>query len=64
AEIQNTRSIGLLGMHERAGLLGGKIHLLGEPGKGTTVSVCIPLPRRWTNRWTNKIHRHENFSRR
>jgi signal transduction histidine kinase len=42
AEIYNTRSIGLLGMRERAGLLGGEVRLSGGPGKGTTVRVRIP----------------------
>jgi signal transduction histidine kinase len=43
-DIQNTQSIGLLGMRERAGLLGGEVHWRGEPGKGTTVTVRIPRP--------------------
>jgi signal transduction histidine kinase len=41
-EIHNTKSIGLLGMRERAALLGGEVRLRGEPGKGTTVTVRIP----------------------
>jgi signal transduction histidine kinase len=44
AEIQNTKSIGLLGMRERAALLSGEVHFHGEPRKGTTVSVRIPRP--------------------
>ncbi len=43
-EIHNTRSIGLLGMRERASLLGGEVRVRGEPGKGTTVTVRIPRP--------------------
>ena len=43
-DIQNTTSIGLLGMRERAGLLGGEVHWRGEPGQGTTVTVRIPRP--------------------
>src|SRR6185436_13447641 len=42
AEIHNTKSIGLLGMRERAALLGGTVQLRGEPGKGTVVTVRIP----------------------
>jgi signal transduction histidine kinase len=42
AEMHNTKSIGLLGMRERAALLGGEVRVRGEPGKGTTVSVRIP----------------------
>ena len=43
-EINNTKSLGLLGMHERAALLGGEVRLRGEPDKGTTVSVRVPRP--------------------
>lgn len=45
-EISNTKSMGLLGMRERAALLGGvfKIGRLGR-GKGTRVSVSIPITR-------------------
>jgi signal transduction histidine kinase len=41
AEIHNTKSIGLLGMHERAALLGGTFAIHGSPGQGTTVTVTI-----------------------
>jgi len=44
AEINNTKSIGLLGMRERAGLLNGEVRVRGELKKGTTVSVRIPKP--------------------
>ncbi len=45
-EISNTRSMGLLGMRERAALLGG-LFRIGRltRGKGTRVSVSIPLMR-------------------
>lgn len=42
-EIANTRSIGLVGMRERAGLIGGELSLQGAPGQGTTVTVRVPL---------------------
>ena len=45
AEINNTHSIGLLGMRERASLLGGEVTFEGQPGKGTIVRVTIPLSR-------------------
>jgi signal transduction histidine kinase len=54
AEIHNTRSIGLLGMRERAALLGGEVRFSGEPGKGTAVRVRIPLPSQ------HRSNRHEN----
>jgi PAS domain S-box-containing protein len=34
--------LGLLGMHERARLLGGTLSINTEPGKGTTVTVELP----------------------
>jgi signal transduction histidine kinase len=52
-EIHNTKSIGLLGMRERAALLGGRVTFSGETGKGTTVTVRIP-------RRHLKAIRHEN----
>ncbi|HSB71111.1 MAG TPA: PAS domain S-box protein [Candidatus Methylomirabilis sp.] len=39
----NHNSLGLLGMRERALLLGGQVSIAGRPGEGTTVSVRIPL---------------------
>lgn len=35
-------SWGLLGMEERASLLGGSFHISSQPGKGTCVEVTIP----------------------
>jgi signal transduction histidine kinase len=43
AEAASSKSIGLVGMRERASLLGGEVQFHGLPGKGTTVSVRIPL---------------------
>lgn len=45
AEVNNTKSMGLLGMRERAALLGGtfKIGRVGRPG-GTRLTVTLPLP--------------------
>jgi len=60
AEIHNTKSIGLLGMRERAVLLGGEVRLRGEPGKGTTVTVRIPRP----ESKPDKSHSHENLTHR
>ena len=44
-EIQSAKSIGLLGMRERARLRGGDIHVQGTAGHGTTVTVRLPLDR-------------------
>jgi signal transduction histidine kinase len=37
-----SRSFGLIGMSERASLLGGNLDVKSEPGKGTQVEVIIP----------------------
>ena len=39
----NTRGLGLLGIHERAGLLHGQASIDSSPGHGTTLSVHLPL---------------------
>ena len=39
----NSRSLGLLGMKERALLVGGDVHITGKEGHGTTVLVRVPL---------------------
>jgi signal transduction histidine kinase len=43
AETSSVESIGLLGMAERARLLGGRVKVAGVPGRGTTVTVQIPV---------------------
>jgi signal transduction histidine kinase len=42
-ELASTRSLGLVGMRERAMLIGGEVTLHGAPGKGTTVTLRVPL---------------------
>lgn len=42
-EASGTKSLGLLGMRERALLVGGTVQVDGVPHKGTTVTVSIPL---------------------
>ncbi|MFN0111335.1 MAG: PAS domain S-box protein [Blastocatellia bacterium] len=43
AQLQNTRSLGLLGMRERTAIFGGDVMIEGKPGLGTTVKVRMPL---------------------
>jgi signal transduction histidine kinase len=40
----HSRSLGLLGMRERAAIVGGQVNISSAPGKGTTVTAWIPLP--------------------
>lgn len=42
-DIVNTRSLGLIGIRERALALGGRVEFTGTPGKGTTVLVSLPV---------------------
>jgi PAS domain S-box-containing protein len=39
-----TASLGIMGMRERALVLGGQLEIAGRPGEGTIVSVSIPDP--------------------
>jgi len=41
-ETLSSKSLGLLGMRERAQMFGGRITVTGTPGKGTIVTVEIP----------------------
>ena len=41
-ELYDPHSIGLLGMRERAELLGGECHITGQPGVGTTIAAWVP----------------------
>jgi signal transduction histidine kinase len=36
------KTLGLLGMKERAVMIGGKLEIISEPGKGTTVLITVP----------------------
>jgi signal transduction histidine kinase len=38
-----TRGLGLLGMEERVARLGGRMRLRSEVGRGTTLTVELPL---------------------
>jgi signal transduction histidine kinase len=42
-DLNGKKSLGLLGMHERALLFGGDVKITGTPGHGTRVSVSIPM---------------------
>ncbi|HEX2060234.1 MAG TPA: ATP-binding protein [Thermoanaerobaculia bacterium] len=42
-EATSPQSLGLLGIRERAELLGGSVTIDGRPGKGTVLTVTLPL---------------------
>jgi two-component system sensor histidine kinase UhpB len=42
-ESRSRGGIGLLGMHERAALIGGSVEIHSAPGEGTTVVMLLPL---------------------
>jgi len=42
SDLNGRKSLGLLGMRERALLFGGEVSISGTPGQGTRVSVSIP----------------------
>ena len=44
-EIANPNSFGIIGIRERALVLGGDVHIKGIQGKGTTITVHVPLRR-------------------
>ena len=46
SDLNGRKSLGLLGMHERALLFGGDVKITGTPGHGTRVSVSIPIRQR------------------
>jgi signal transduction histidine kinase len=45
-ELRNPKSLGLLGMKERAAMLNGNVQFEGVPGRGTTVRLEIPIENR------------------
>jgi len=42
AEVLSRESLGLLGMRERAHLIGGSVDIAGLKGTGTTLHIRIP----------------------
>jgi signal transduction histidine kinase len=45
-EAKARKSLGLVGMQERALMLNGDLKIEGVAGAGTTMTLTIPLPRR------------------
>ena len=44
--VTDKKSLGLLGMKERALILGGELEMRGDLGRGTSVTLRVPLERR------------------
>jgi two-component system, NarL family, sensor histidine kinase UhpB len=44
AEILSEAQLGLVGMRERAHLVGGSMTLESSPGRGTTICISVPIP--------------------
>src|SRR5215208_750897 len=42
--VKERGGLGLLGIHERAVLVGGKLNIESEPGSGATLAIRIPAP--------------------
>ncbi len=45
SQINSSKSIGLIGMRERAEVFGGKVEITGAPGKGTRLVARVPVRR-------------------
>ena len=45
-KLNQSKSLGLIGMRERAVVLGGEVSISGGPGKGVSVIVKIPISNR------------------
>lgn len=41
--LEQTRSLGLIGMRERALLIDGEVKIHTAPGQGTQIEICIPM---------------------
>jgi len=42
--LTSKKTLGLLGMKERAAVLGGKLEIMSTPGKGTTITITVKQP--------------------
>ena len=53
-QIHDPKSLGLIGVRERAYFLGGKVIINGVPNKGTTIVVTIPLNKKVNDEDTHR----------
>jgi two-component system sensor histidine kinase UhpB len=47
--IHNGKTLGIVGMKERAGLMGGELIIAGEKNKGTQIKLKLPFKNEYTN---------------
>jgi len=57
-ELHGSASLGILGIQERIRACGGDVTLQGEPGKGTTATVTIPLRTDTGDGWQTRLGLH------
>ena len=50
--IETPAGLGLIGITDRAALVGGRVLIISAPGKGITIALVLPLTLRheWANR--------------
>ena len=53
--LHSGRSAGLIGMYERAAVVGGHVEVVSHPGLGTRVEIELPLPENQVIRQTKSI---------
>lgn len=57
-----TSSLGILGMYERANLVGGNLIIKSKPGKGTKVIISIPLSKSVDKEKTENYECYQGFT--
>ncbi len=50
------KTLGLLGMRERAYMIGGSVNITSGPGQGTTIMISVPLPEKEIS---EKLRKHK-----
>ena len=63
-EAYQAGGLGLASIEERAGLLGGRCHIVSAPGTGTEIEVAVPLPEPEgaLTQWRRGVRRHRRLA--